>query len=234
MRRALAASLVVGWIVPLGWATSLTPAPSQPRESSGGSVRYVALGDSYTIGTAVAADDRWPDRLVKRVHSYVPLELVANLAVNGYTSADVIRYELPELASLDPQFMTLLIGVNDVVQGVPSAGYRANAERILDVLLARVPNDRIVVVSTPDYTRTLAGADFGDPEQQRTAIAEVNSIVAEETADRGISFVDIGSVADRVGEDPSLVAGDGLHPSGAQYAQWVDLIAPVVESLLSP
>ena len=231
MRRALAASLALGWIMPLGCAISLTPAASQPRESSGSPVRYVALGDSYTIGTGVSPVDRWPDRLVERLHAQVTLQLVANLAVNGYTSADVIAFELPDLASLDPQFVTLLIGVNDVVEGVPSASYRANVDRILGAVLAFVPNDRMVIVSTPDYTRTPRGADFGNPERQRAGIATVNSIMAQAAAGRGIAFVDIGSVAVQAGRDRSLVAGDGLHPSGAQYALWVDLIAPVAESL---
>jgi len=232
VRRALAAPLALGWILQLGCATSLTPAASQPRESGDSPVRYVALGDSYTIGTGVSAGDRWPDRLVERLQAQVPLQLVANLAVNGYTSADVIAFELPDLASLDPQFVTLLVGVNDVVQGVPSASFRANVDQILDAVLAFVPNDRMVIVSTPDYTRTPRGADFGNRERQRAGIATVNSIMAQAAADRGIAFVDIGSVADQAGGDGSLVAGDGLHPSGAQYARWVDLITPVVQALL--
>ena len=61
-------------------------------------MRYVALGDSYTIGTSVATADRWPDRLVAALGPVEPrLELVANLGVNGYTSADLIRDELPAL-----------------------------------------------------------------------------------------------------------------------------------------
>jgi lysophospholipase L1-like esterase len=33
--------------------------------------------------------------------------------------------------------------------------------------------------------------------------------------------------------DRSLIAGDGLHPSGAQYALWVDRLAPIVSGLLA-
>jgi lysophospholipase L1-like esterase len=49
---------------------------------------------------------------------------------------------------------------------------------------------------------------------------------------RGIAFVDIFDLSLRAAEDRSLVADDGLHPSGAQYALWVERIAPIVESLL--
>ena len=127
-------------------------------------VRYVALGDSYTIGTSVSVDARWPNQLVAALAASgssgsTRLDLIANLGVNGYTSRDVIDVELPQLASLQPEFITLLIGVNDVVQGVPTEIYRTNIVRILDDLVGRVGAARVVVVTTPDYTVTPAGAD---------------------------------------------------------------------------
>jgi len=195
-------------------------------------VRYVALGDSFTIGTSIQGGDAWPNQLVEALGDRVPLELVGNLAVNGYTSDDLIRAEIPALADLQPEFVSILIGVNDVVRDVPPDRYRTNVAQILGATLGVVPHDRIVVVSTPDYTRTPRGADFGEPDQQRAAIEEVNAIMAAEAAGRGIAFVDISSVADQAATDRSLVAADLLHPSAIQYAGWVDLIAPVVEGLL--
>lgn len=197
------------------------------------SIRYVALGDSYTIGTSVDEAERWPNQLVARLQPDVPLELVANLGVNGYTSVDLIEDELPDVVRLRPQLVTVLIGVNDVVQGVPGRVYGANVDHILDTLLASVGPDRIVAVSTPDYTLTPQGASFGDPAQQRAQIARFNEVMASATVRRGVRFVTIGSVADEVTRDRSLVARDGLHPSGAQYARWVDLVAPAVLEALA-
>ena len=89
MRAAgAAAALVIGLA-----ACGPAPTPSV-RE---GALRYVALGDSYTIGTSVNAAESWPSQLVERVPD---LQLVANLGVNGYTSADLIADELPALADL--------------------------------------------------------------------------------------------------------------------------------------
>jgi acyl-CoA thioesterase-1 len=178
-------------------------------------LRYVALGDSYTIGTAVPPADRWPDQLVRTMGSEPPtLELVANLGVNGYTSRDLIRDELPPLRALEPGFASVLIGVNDVVQGVPTG------------------TDRLVTVAIPDYTVTPAGGDYGDPGRQHDGIVACNTTMARLARDRGIAYVDtfeisLGAVADR-----SLVADDGLHPSGRQYAAWVERIRPVVDALL--
>jgi len=194
-------------------------------------LRYVALGDSYTIGTSVSTAESWPSQLVGRVPG---LQLVANLGVNGYTSADVIQDEVPALPGLRPEFVTLLIGVNDVVQGVAEASYLANVEEILDAILALVPADRLLCVATPDYTVTPQGSAFGSPDQ-RAGIERVNQTLAQACAGRGVQFVaEIFEISKGAASDRSLVARDGLHPSGAQYALWVDAMVPIVEGLLLP
>ena len=205
-------------------------------------LRYAALGDSYTIGTALAEAERWPNLLVARLEAASRTESfargpllgpVANLGVNGYTSGDVLRAELPRLDDLRPGFVSLLVGVNDVVRRVPEGTYLANLEGILEALLARLPATRLLTVGTPDYTVTPAGAQYGDPATQRRGIERVNAILAERAAARGIAFVDIWDISRAAASDRTLVARDDLHPSGAQYARWVERIAPVVIELLA-
>jgi lysophospholipase L1-like esterase len=204
---------------------------AEPTSSPGG-LRFVALGDSYTIGTALSSSDSWPSQLEARMPA--DLELVANLGVNGYSSDDLIAAELPALDDLDPEFVTIQIGVNDVVRGVPQSAYTANVELILDGLLERLTPARILAVATPDYTLTPAGSSFGDPAQQSAEIARFNEVLRSAAEARGIAFVaDIYQISRRAASDPSLVAGDGLHPSGAQYALWVDAIQPAVQELLA-
>jgi lysophospholipase L1-like esterase len=208
-------------------ATSVTE-PASPASA----LRYVALGDSYTIGTSVEPVDSWPSQLVGRLPG--SLILAGNLAHNGFTSEDLILIELPNLDAYQPDFVSVLIGVNDVVQGVPEQAYRDNVAFVLDDLLGRLPADRIVAVATPDYTVTPMGSAFGNPAQQRAAIAAFNEDLRDAAEVRGIAFVpDIFEISLSAGTDRTLVADDGLHPSGAQYARWVDAIAPVVEGLLA-
>jgi lysophospholipase L1-like esterase len=145
----------------------------------------------------------------------------------------VIDVELPQLPQLRPELVTLLIGVNDVVQSVPEAPYRGNVADILDALMRQVGASRVLVVTTPDYTVTPAGADYGDPATQAAAIRRNNAINTELAEARGIAVVDIYDLSLRAGEDRSLVASDGLHPSGAQYALWVERIAPVVAGIVA-
>lgn len=215
----------------------------------------MALGDSYTIGTSVAEHERWPNQLVARLalgrsapraappRGLVPvplaarapaptLDLVANLAVSGFTSADVIHTELPRLANLEPAVVSLLVGVNDVIRSVPEPAYRANLERILDVVLA-MPSVRLVFgVTTPDYTVTPAGGDYGDPVPIAAAIRRFNAAFSAVLGARRLPVVDVHDLSLAARGDRSLVARDGLHPSAAQYGRWVDRIAPLVRAWL--
>jgi len=196
-------------------------------------VRYVALGDSYTIGTSVRPAERWPDQLVAALGPDQPtLQLVANLGVNGYTSADLIREELPALDALAPDFVTVLIGVNDIVRGATPATYEGNVAMMLDSLGRRLAPTRIATVAVPDYTVTRAGADYGEPRRRHDAIVVANTTMARLSRERGIAWIDTFDLSLRAADDETLVAGDGLHPSGAQYALWVGRIAPVVAGLI--
>jgi acyl-CoA thioesterase-1 len=208
---------------------------STAQPAGDGAVRYVALGDSYTIGTSVTEDERWPNQMVVRLRDDgIDLDLVENLGVNGYTSADLIRDELPHLNELDPEFVSLQIGVNDVVQGVPENAYAENVATVLDELLGRVRANRIVCVAIPDYTVTPQGSAYGDPVLQNAAIEHANDRLREACESRGIVHVpEIYDLSREAASDPRLVADDGLHPSGEQYRRWVDVIAPVVRELLA-
>jgi lysophospholipase L1-like esterase len=217
------------------------------RVTEGSSVlRWVAIGDSYTIGTSVASGDRWPDQLIGRLDADRPgadgsglgsrLVLVANHAVNGSTAADVRRAQLPRLlAEPDLGFASLLVGVNDVVRGVPPPRFHDDVAAILDALLGRLSPDRILAVETPDYTVTPMGAAFGEPAARRAGIVAFNAAVAELCAERGILFVDgIFAISTAASTDPVLVATDGLHPSAAQYRRWVvERVEPAVRGLLA-
>jgi acyl-CoA thioesterase-1 len=195
--------------------------------------RYVALGDSYTIGTSVKPHDRWPNQLVRALRPDADMTLVQNLALNGATTAELVRDQLPRLDGLNANVVSLLIGVNDVVRSVDVDTYRTNLHSILVHLASQMPPGHVVVVTTPDYTLTPSGSDYGDPTRQSARIKAFNAVLEEEASYAGMRVVDITPVSNLVAGDPTQVASDGLHPSGKQYAGWVDLIAPQVREMLT-
>jgi acyl-CoA thioesterase-1 len=149
---------------------------------------------------------------------------VTNLGVNGYTSADLIRAELPAAAARpQPELVTCLIGVNDHVQGVAAGRYREQVQQIY-AAIAAMGAAQTIAVSIPDFSFTPQGRLFGTPDTIVAGLRAFNTIAAAEATRAGMPFVDIFDVSRAGAGSPGWLAPDGLHPGRAQYSAWVDLI----------
>jgi len=189
-------------------------------------LRYLALGDSYTIGTGASDESHsWPSIIARRV----PAELT-NPAVNGYTTEDLIRDELPLVETVRPDLVTVLIGVNDLVQGRGPDGYRRSLRTIYDAVSKR----RVVAVSIPTWSYVPAAADFGGSEQVERLTTAFNEVARDEALARGFAWVDLGPVSTSGIGREGWVASDRLHPGDVQYAMWADVIWPAVRELVQP
>lgn len=189
-----------------------------------GDLNYLALGDSYTIGTALTPEKSFPPRLARHLETATARPVgVVNLGVNGYTTEDLIRDELPHLRDARWDVVTVLIGVNDHVQGRSTDEYRTSLRRIYtDLKALDLAPGRVVGVGIPDFSYTPAGASFGRPDAIEAGIQRFNGVAGEEAARAGFPFVDIFAVSRaRIGS-PGWVAGDGLHPGEAQLQAWAD------------
>jgi len=195
----------------------------------------LALGDSYTIGEAVSAEARWPAVLVERLRrAGVAIDDPRIVAVTGWTT-DELAQGMDE-ASLAPAYdlVTLQIGVNNQYRGRSAADYRGEFAGLLARAVALAGNrpERVVVVSIPDWGVTRFAREQGrDPAAIAAALDAFNAIARALAHRAGAHFVDITPVSRR---HPELLADDGLHPSAAQYALWVEAILPVVRKALSP
>ena len=197
--------------------------PSQP---GAGDIRYLALGDSYTIGTSVDSSQNFPTALAQHVQDATGRHVfVQNLGINGYTSDDLIQDELPAAQRGGWDVATVLIGVNDFVHGFSDSHYQQNLKRIYDTLAAlKLPTGRVVVVSIPDFSYTPAGSKFGTPDAIMTSIRRFNQLASDEAAARGFTYVDVFGISrSGIGQD-GWVAGDGLHPGAPQYQAWTAAI----------
>ena len=182
-------------------------------------VRYLALGDSFTIGTGSSPEQSFPSRLVARWNARCAVTH-RNLAVNGYTTQDVLDAELPEVRPFAPTFVTLAVGANDLVRGRTVVEYRAQLGRLFDALTAAgVPAARIVTLPQPAWDRSPAAASFGDPGLTARSIAAFNDALRDVSAARGARYVDITPLL-RAQAERGLVAPDGLHPSAEAHDAW--------------
>ncbi|MEA2684251.1 MAG: acyl-CoA thioesterase [Chloroflexota bacterium] len=191
-----------------------------------GDIHYLALGDSYTIGTALTPAKSFPPRVARHLEDATGKRVgVVNLGVNGYTTEDVIRHELPHLADARWHVVSVLIGVNDYVQGRTEAQYRTSLRQILVELKALgLPAGRVVVVSIPDFSYTPTGAAFGRPADIEAGLRRFNAIGLEEARRAGMPFVDIFEVSRAQAGTPGWVAPDGLHPGEPQLQAWADRV----------
>lgn len=200
------------------------------KNTNPNTIRYVALGDSYTIGEGAGVNSSWPKVLTDHLKDKgIDVELVAKPSVTGYTTQDLIDYELDIYKKSDPTFATLLIGVNDWVRGVTNESYKKNLIFILDEMQKELKiKTNIVVVTIPDFTVTPQGALYTQGKDAVKGIQEFNEILKNEADKRGIAVVDIFPVSQEARNNPDLISYDGLHPSEVGYAQWEKIIMPVV------
>ena len=203
-------------------------------------MRYLALGDSYTIGESVDPSERWPAQLTARLRERgFTLDDPLIIATTGWTTGDLSR-ALVQTQPLGPfDLVTLLIGVNNQYRGRSEDEYRQQFRALLQRALAYAENDpaRVIVLSIPDWSVTLFASALGAEESSLARIASqidrLNAINQAETERSGAQYVDITPLSRTAAHDRSLLAADGLHPSGKMYAAWVKLIEPIACDVLS-
>ncbi len=185
------------------------------------SLKYLALGDSYTIGTGASDESRsWPAIIAARLGAEL-----TNPAVNGYTTLDLIRDELPLVDRLQPELVSVQIGVNDLVQGRSAEHYR----RALATIYQAVKGRRVAAVSIPTWSYVPAAADFGGMVYVDRMTAIFNEVAREEAIARDFIWVGIGEASTSGIGSKDWIASDQLHPGDAQYAAWAEVIWAAVQ-----
>jgi lysophospholipase L1-like esterase len=212
--------------------TRVNPTITKPAENVM-SIRYLALGDSYTIGESVQESERFPNQLASLLTNEGHLTEVTIIARTGWTTNEL--WEGIQRTNIQPPYdlVSLLIGVNNQYRGYDSNEYREEFRFLLNKSIEYAGGDvnRVFVFSIPDWgvTRFAAGQDVSKIGAE---IDLFNSINREETEKAGAHYVDITPISRKAVDDISLIARDSLHPSGSMYAQWVQLALPDVLNVL--
>lgn len=209
------------------------PAPGSTEPSG---LRYLALGDSYTIGEGVKKEDSFPHQLAKALEkegfSFNQPQVIAR---TGWTTDELIRAIEKDQPQGTYDLVTLLIGVNNQFRGYSMEIYRSEFRELLNRSIQYADNhaDCVVVLSIPDwgvtpFARTL-GVERGQVSSQ---IDRFNDINREEAELAGVRYVDVTGISRTAADDSSMIAGDGLHPSSVMYRVWVERTLPEVRACL--
>jgi len=199
-------------------------------------LRFLALGDSYTIGTGLVWGNNWPNQLTKSLCNLgFSIKDPLIIARNGWTTHDL----LTAIEEVDPQglfdLVTLLIGVNNQFQSQDIEIYRQEFRTLLRLAIDFGGSNpaKVMVFSIPDWSVT-PFAQGRDCAQISSQIDQFNTVNLAESQAAGVGYFDITHISRQAANDDSLLAPDSLHPSEKMYATWIDLILPqVTENLCS-
>ncbi len=232
MRPLLA---VLCFLILMIGCSSPTEALKQEAESINNpdNLSYLALGDSYTIGESVEENMRWPVQLTVALRSR---EIAINdpklIAKTGWTTQNLLNAMEANLGNEKYDLVSVLIGVNNQYQNKSIEDYEIDLNTIFTeaIEFSKTGKEGVFVVSIPDYGATPFGAS--NAEEIGREIAEFNTVLKKVADEFGLPFYNITPISKMAESDRSLVASDGLHPSGKMYSLWVDLFIDEVFNIL--
>lgn len=185
-------------------------------------IRFLALGDSYTIGQGVPVADRWPVQLAAKLEQYdYNVDELKIIARTGWRTDNLMFGIGSENPSPTYNLVSLLIGVNDQYQGVDISYYPDNFRELLNKAIDLCGGDKsgVFVLSIPDYGYTPFGAS--NKASISAEIDQYNSINRNIAGELGVTYFDITPISREAEDKPEYLASDRLHPSGLMYAAWV-------------
>ena len=191
-------------------------------------IRYVAIGDSYTVATGIEEKDSWPSQLTQKLKSAgIEINLIEILGMKGATSQQTLNEVMPLLKNLKPGLITLLIGVNDWIrEGISSSKFKIRIKNLIDEIQSNLPPKKLLLITIPDFSCSPQKKNWGYGKSATNGITRLNKILKTEAALRDLIIVDIYPLSQNLCSQVGMFSDDGVHPSALQYSKWVDLIFP--------
>ena len=193
-------------------------------------IKYLALGDSYTIGQGVEMNKNWPIQLTKKLgENGFSIEKSDIIAKTGWETTDLLK-ALADSTFEDYNLVSLLIGVNNQYANQPFGTYTIEFDLLLRQAIELVGSDRVFVVSIPDYGVT----PLGKSKEKKIALEldAYNDYASTKCQTLNVPFINITKLSRRLGDTNNALATDSLHPSESQYRAWVEKILPTVLEIL--
>lgn len=196
--------------------------------------RFLALGDSYTIGHDVPLSENFPNQAVQILkgqgYEFKPAEIIAT---TGWAT-DELQNNINNRSFTPPyDIVTLLIGVNNQYRGRPVDTYKPEFENLLKqaIQFAGGKADHVIVLSIPDWGVTPFAAGR-DRDQIAREIDEYNAANKTISENYKVHYIDITPWTREAANDLTLIAPDGLHPSAKEYKRWSEKLAGKIKPLI--
>jgi lysophospholipase L1-like esterase len=196
---------------------------------------YLALGDSYTIGEQVIAEENFPHQTISLLNKKFNLQVAEPkiIAVTGWTTDELDVAIKQENIQQTFDFVTLLIGVNNQYRGRDIENYKEEFTDLLNqaITFAKGNPDHVFVLSIPDWgiTPFAEGKDRSDIAQKIDQYNNANKVITEA---HKCHYLDITASTRKHGTDETFLTPDKLHYSAKEYRQWAESLAPLIANML--
>lgn len=185
-----------------------------------GELLYVAIGDSTAQGIGASRPGRsYVGTVAKHIRSQTGSALrVVNLGMSGATVAIAVEKQLPALAKLQPEIVTVSIGANDIPRFDP-----ARFERHLEQLFDALPRWAIVA-DLPSF--------YFLPAEKK--VRQANQILRAVAKRHGLKVVPLHATMKKQGMwgVTTQFAGDLFHPNDRGYQVWGSAFLDAVDARL--
>jgi acyl-CoA thioesterase-1 len=200
----------------------------QPMKT--GAIVYVALGDSTGAGVG-AREGGYVARLFKRIEERRPGSTLSNLCVSGATTEDLVRAQLEKGVALNPDLVTVGIGINDIGHGLTLEQFSKNYEEILTTLKEKT-HAQIVVTNIPDVSSAPRIPSVMRTTYQRQ-IEQFCQRLEEIAKRHGVTVFDVYSITkNELPSHPEYFSNDGFHPSDEGYELWATNMWPTLAQVI--
>lgn len=230
IKKIVLLTIATGFFLSCSTENSITNQNQIPKN-----YKYLALGDSYTIGQSVCETCRFPVQLKDSISKYLDQDdtfQVKIIAQTGWTTTNLKTALASQNLSNDYDLVTLLIGVNNQYQNKPFSLYQQEFAELVTTAIQKAKGDKnnVIVISIPDYAYT----PFGNGNTNiSTEIDNYNAFAQNYCNAYTITYINITDITQLGLAQPELVASDGLHPSTIAYSKFIERTLPMARTKLA-
>lgn len=217
--------------------TSTHSSKAEAEKSRPIPIKYLALGDSYTIGESVAEEYSFPYQLSHSLQAAnYAVEKPTIIAQTGWRTDQLLAATKQKELPKEYQMVSILIGVNNQYQSKPLKTFKQELFQIIEEAESLCIHGKkgLFMLSIPDYGVT-PFAKNKNPRKISIEIKQYNEMAQSIASDYGIPFYNITGISQKARTDRSLIAEDNLHPSAKMYKLWVSEIKDrIIQDILLP
>jgi len=191
---------------------------------SGQSLKYISLGDSLTAGVGnTDLNNTYVYQFAQKLSQQGNQIDVENLAQPNATTIDLIKNQLPYTIDKKPDFITILIGINDLHGKSTTTDFYKNYDNIMQNLQSKT-SAKIILLNLPYLGSSgLVYPPYNYLLDFRTK--QFNGIISSIASKYNAKLIYLyENTYEKFQNDQDLYSQDLFHPSDKGYLLWSQII----------